>query len=69
MEKEFPKKNITVEYIKKFSGLSHSQIAKKLHEDYPHIFKDSENARLSVRRLAGKLGERNRKFAKTDVIE
>lgn len=55
------RKEITKEYIIKFSGLSHAQIARKLHEDYPTVYPTAENARDSVRYYAGKHGNENRR--------
>ena len=55
------KGEITMEYIRKFAGLSHLQIARKLHQDYPHIFHSVENARTRIRYYCGTQGKNSRK--------
>lgn len=58
---------LAIEYIKKFGGLSHMQIARKLLDDHPHIFKTINTAHLRVRYYAGKQGKFNRKGKRTSM--
>lgn len=60
---------VVKEYVKKYSGLSHRQIAIKMFEDHPELFKDEEIARTSIRYYTDKLGNSNRKKKKdSDTI-
>lgn len=63
------KRELAEEYIVKFSGLSHRQIAVRLSQDYPTLYKDIEQARTLVRRAAGKQGKYNRKHLKPEIVE
>ena len=56
------KRDIVLDYIKKFAGLSHRQISIKIHEDYPHLFKDAMVANSMVRYYCGTNGKYNRKY-------
>lgn len=55
-----PKGLLISQYLDKFGGLSHLQIARKLYEDNPTIFKSVEHARTRLRYYAGKAGKANR---------
>lgn len=48
-------------YIEKYRGFALSQIARKLFDDHPELFKDYQTALLRVRYYSGTLGTRNRK--------
>jgi predicted phosphodiesterase len=65
------KAKIAKDYIEKFGGLSHNQISRKLFEDYPTIFKNSEDARTVLRYHSGKRGKnsRNRSTIDTNIME
>ena len=54
---------IVKEYLTKFGGLSHSQIARKIYDDYPHIFTDIDKCRYCVRYYCGKAGSLHKKTA------
>jgi len=53
--------DIAKQYLSKYRNASSNQIARKLAEDHPLIFSNSEHARLVVRYYRGALGKYNRK--------
>ena len=55
------KGHIVVQYLKKFGGLSHKQIGKKIFEDHPTVFTDVTHAYNMVRYYAGTKGKYSRK--------
>ena len=59
------------EYVAKFTGkLNKAAIGRKLHEDFPEVFKSSDQARHVVRRVTGAAGEFHRiKGKKQSVAE
>lgn len=59
------KGKIIAQYVKKFAGLSHKQIGKKLFDDHPTIWKDWHQAYDNLRYYAGKMGNKNRKRPST----
>jgi hypothetical protein len=54
------------EYIEKFGGLAHKQIARKISDDHPTLWKDAEAVRTALRYYAGKNGQKNRKYIHKD---
>jgi predicted phosphodiesterase len=55
---------VVKDFIAKFSGLSHNQIARKLFDEYPTLFKDVEAARTLIRYYSGKKGGYSRTSSK-----
>lgn len=55
------KGHLVKQYIKKFSGLAHKQIAKKIVDDHPTIFRDWIQAYELLRYYAGTKGKQSRK--------
>ncbi len=51
------KNQLAVEYLSKFPSISKSSIAAKLYNDHSHIFVNSEDARMTIRRVTGANGE------------
>jgi len=54
------KGEIVLKYLEKYPNHPNLTIAKALHKDYPEIFRDSEQARQSVRYYRGASGKNNR---------
>lgn len=52
--------NLAEEYILKFPSISKKSIAEKLYNDFPALFKDSEDARFVVRRVTGSAGRKGK---------
>ena len=63
------KSAIAREMLKKFPETSLRTLAKKLHEENSLIFKDSEDARVTLRYCVGSLGDANRKNLGSKIIE
>lgn len=61
-----PKTELAKSYIRKYKGFTPTQLAKLLVKDYPHEFKDNENARMTIRTLVGKSGEKKRETIHLD---
>ena len=54
------KTKLASDYAKRYNGkLKKAAIARKLYEDYPDIFKNSEDARLQIRRVTQAAGDPN----------
>lgn len=48
-------------YMIKYNGLSKSQIARKIYDEFPHLFKHPEQIRRQIRYYTKSQGESNRK--------
>ena len=68
---ESKKHQLALKYLRKFPRASKKSIGKKLHKDYPSLYKGAEDARSSVRKAAGKCGSkyRNQKHVKLEIVE
>ncbi len=58
---------IAIEYIKQFPNSNPTQLAKLLLKKYPTEYTGLENARMIVRQILGKNGERMREKAHVDI--
>lgn len=55
-----PKQKLIQEYLEKYNGLPIHQIARRIWEDYPHLFNSVEHIRSNIRNNIGKNGKVSR---------
>ena len=55
-----PKQKLIQEYLEKYNGLPIHQIARRIWEDFPHLFNSVEHIRSNIRNNIGKNGKVSR---------